>query len=255
MADAVIDAMAVEKRFHPRAALWGRSLPAIPAVDGVTCRLLPGERFGIVGESGCGKTTLAKIMVGLLPPTRGEVRRSGRIQYVFQNPMNSLNPRMTVRETVGEGLVIHRLARGVALRRRVAELLEAVKLPASFAARYPRQLSGGERQRVGIARALSVEPDAVICDEPIASLDVSVGAQIIDLLRDLSQRRTMALLFISHDVRAVASLCERIAVMRRGRFVEVGPTELITTQPQQAYTQLLLRSAALDLDADNADHR
>jgi ABC-type glutathione transport system ATPase component len=219
----------------------------------------------LVGESGCGKTTLAKLLIGLLTPTRGEVRLNGRllgglrgrewlaarrtVQFVFQDPTNSLNPRLTVGEIVGEPLVIHRLGTRAQRRASVEALLESVQLPAAYARRLPRELSGGERQRVGIARALAVEPQALICDEPIASLDVSVGAQVLQLLRELSRQRRMALLFISHDLRAVAWLCGRIAVMRQGRLLEAGPTETLLAKPGHPYTSLLIRSAELDLDA------
>jgi ABC-type glutathione transport system ATPase component len=169
-------------------------------------------------------------------------------QFVFQDPLNSLNPKMTVEDTLTEPLAIHRLVRAQERRVRVIGLLEAVQLPASHLRRLPRELSGGERQRVGIARALATGPEVLICDEPIASLDVSVGAQILELLRHLARSRRMALLFISHDLRAVASLCERIAVMREGRLVESGPTQAVISRPSETYTELLIRSAELDLD-------
>ena len=163
--------------------------------------------------------------------------------------MNSLNPRMTVEETLSEPLIIHHLAAGQARRARVDSLLDMVRLPASYRRRLPRELSGGERQRVGIARALAVEPAGILCDEPIASLDVSVGAQILELLRTLCQERRLALLLISHDLRAVASLCRRIAVMRGGQVVETAPTAKLLSQPGHPYTSILLRSASLDLDS------
>lgn len=252
---------------YPRAGgLLRRRMDAVTAVDQVTLDVQPGEALGLVGESGCGKTTLAKLCVGLLQPSAGEVRVQGRplsalrgaerranrraVQLVFQNPMTSLNPRLTVEETLSEPLRIHRLAVGAAARhRRVDELLEAVQLPPAHRRRLPRQLSGGERQRVGIARALATEPVALLCDEPIASLDVSIGAQILELLRGLNRTRRMALVFISHDLRAVAALCSRIAVMRGGQLVEAAATDVLLSRASHPYTELLIRSAELDLDA------
>ena len=261
----VLEAVDVSKAYPRRSGLLRRVVGRVQAVDRVSCAVAPGERVGLVGESGCGKTTLAKLLIGLLPPTAGEVRIQGApivglrpgalraarraAQFVFQDPMSSLNPRMTVEEIIGEPLAIHRLGTAADRRARVAELLGAVQLPEAYRPRLPRELSGGERQRVGIARALALEPRALICDEPIASLDLSVGTAILRLLRDLSRRRGMALLFISHDLRAVAWLCERIAVMRQGRLVEAGPTPQLLACPQNPYTTLLLHSAALDLDA------
>jgi ABC-type glutathione transport system ATPase component len=198
-------------------------------------------------------------------PTGGEVRARGRplreltgealkafrraVQMVFQDPISSLNPRMRVEEIVAEPLVIHRLATGRERSQRVDALLELVGLSPTLRRRRPKELSGGERQRVGLARALATEPAMLICDEPIASLDVSVGAKILELLRGLVQQRRMALLFISHDLRAVAFLCGRIAVMRQGRLVEVAPTEALLSRPSDPYTEVLIRSAELDLDA------
>ena len=266
MADALLVAKAVSKVYRQRRGVFAFRSPRaiIQAVDHVDCALAPGERLGLVGESGCGKSTLAKLLVGLIPLTSGEVLVHGerlhalrgrplralrrRIQLIFQDPMNSLNPLMTVEEILSEPLIIHQLARGAARSTRVDELLASVQLPAAYRPRLPRQLSGGERQRVGIARALATAPEVLICDEPIASLDVSVGAQLLELLRALSQQRRMALLFISHDLRAVASLCERIAVMRHGRFVETGRCEELLEHPRHPYTELLIRSAALDLE-------
>jgi ABC-type glutathione transport system ATPase component len=261
----ILEARAVSKWYPRRAGALRRRVGTIRAVDEVSCSLSRGETFGLVGESGCGKTTLAKLLIGLLRPSRGEVLLQGQpfatlrgpalraarraVQFVFQDPMNSLNPRLTVEQTLSEPLLIHGLARGEARRARVRELLSAVRLPAGYTSRLPRELSGGERQRVGIARALATDPQALVCDEPIASLDVSVGAQILELLRGLAQERRMAILFISHDLGAVASLCGRIAVMRAGRVVEAAPTEELLSRPRHPYTALLIRSAALDLDA------
>ncbi|MBI3330815.1 MAG: ABC transporter ATP-binding protein [Candidatus Omnitrophica bacterium] len=269
MVEPVLAVRSLGKSFPIHSGWLRRETSRIDAVRDVTWSLAKGETLGLVGESGCGKSTLAKLCVGLLSPTAGEVRIAGQhlaglrgggvraarriVQMVFQDPTTSLNPRMTVGEMLNEPLLIHRLAPGrAARRRRVAELLELVQLPAGYAGRLPRELSGGERQRVGIARALAVEPAVLICDEPVASLDVSVGARILELLRSLRRRLGMAVLFISHDLGMVASLCERTAVMREGRLVELAPTEQLLTHPAHPYTQLLIRASALDLDADTS---
>ncbi len=269
MPKAIIEAQGVSKTYPRYGGPLRRKIGALTAVDDVSCALQPGQTLGLVGESGCGKTTLAKMLVGLLAPSGGDVLAHGEplarlrgdrflaarraVQFVFQDPMNSLNPRMTVEETLSEPLVIHRLATGSDRRKRVEELLATVRLPAAHRGRLPRELSGGERQRVGIARALATEPEALICDEPIAALDVSIGAQILELLRTLVRERRVALLFISHDLRAVASLCAEVAVMRSGRIVERGPTDAVLAHPQHPYTSLLLRCADLDLDTPAVD--
>ena len=265
MATPLLEARDVSKAYPRRAGILRQGAGTLLAVDRVSCALTLGETLGLVGESGCGKTTLAKLLMGLLAPSSGDVLVRGRslahlrgparlaacraVQCVFQDPFNSLDPRMTIEDTLSEPLRIHRLAQGGGDRRaRVRELLAMVQLPADYAQRLPRELSGGERQRVGIARALAVEPEALICDEPIASLDVSVGAQILELLRALCREHRMALLFISHDLRAAAFLCERLAVMRQGRVIEMGLTEETLSRPRASYTELLIRSAELDLD-------
>ena len=265
MAEPMLDVRRLSKAFSQRGGWLRRQTGTITAVHEVSFSMAAGETVGLVGESGCGKSTLAKLIVGLLSSTDGDVRIHGRqlaalradalrqarrsVQLIFQDPTNSLNPRMTVEEIVSEPLIIHRLVPPRQRRERVVELLETVQLPASYLSRLPRELSGGERQRVGIARALATDPELLICDEPIASLDVSVGSKILELLRQLVQERRMALLFISHDLRAVAFLCSRIAVMRQGRLVEVAPTEALLSRPSDPYTEILIRSAELDLDA------
>ena len=268
MADAVLDVQRVSKTFPLRGGLLRSPASRIAAVVQVSFSMASGDTLGLVGESGCGKSTLAKLLVGLLTPTDGEVRIRGQqlnrlrgeplraarrsTQLIFQDPTNSLNPRMTVEEIVSEPLVIHRVVPSRARRSRVIELLQTVQLPAAYLARLPRELSGGERQRVGIARALATSPELLICDEPIASLDVSVGSKILELLSDLVRQRRMALLFISHDLRAVAFLCRRTAVMRQGRLLEVAPTETLLNHPRHPYTEVLIRSAELDLDAPDS---
>ncbi len=266
MTEPVLDARELRKSYAHRRGAAQRS-GRLVAVESVTCAVQVGEAVGLVGESGCGKTTLAKLLIGLITPDAGAVRLQGRVlqqlrgrelraarrqaQMIFQDPGNSLNPRMIVEEIVSEPLIIHRVAHGAALRRRAEELLGLVQLPAAMLRRLPHELSGGERQRVGIARALATDPALLICDEPISSLDVAVGVQILELLRSLRRRRHMALFFISHDLRAVASLCDRILVMREGKIIEEAATADVLHRPQQPYTRWLLHCASLDLDALN----
>ena len=265
MPEVILDARSLSKQFLIRSGVLQRRPARLRAVDAVSLSIEAGRSVGLVGESGCGKSTLARLMMGLILPTSGDVRFRGtplraltpqqrrqfhrEVQIIFQDPMNSLNPRMRVADIVAEPLIIHHLLPSRRISARVEELLRAVRLPPTLLRSRPRALSGGERQRVGIARALATDPRLLICDEPIASLDVSVGAQLLLLLRRLREERGMALLFISHDLGAVASLCDRIAVMQQGRLVETAPTETLMTRPRDPYTALLIRSAALDLDA------
>lgn len=237
----------------PRRSLRGPR-PVVRALDGVSLAVHPGEMFGIVGESGSGKSTLARILLALEPPTSGEARYAGRqvsglaeqelrflrrdVQIVLQDPMSSLNPRMTVGDIVAEPL--RALGIGVDHRSRVASLLDQVGLPADAAKRYPHQFSGGQRQRIAIARALAPNPKVIIGDEPVSALDVSVRAQILNLLRDLAEQFDLTLVLVSHDLSVVRYLCERIAVMHRGKIVEYGPTEAIYDDPQDPYTRRLL---------------
>ena len=234
----------------------GRTSALLKAVDGVSFTIGRGETLGLVGESGCGKTTAGRLLLRLIEPDAGEVylgdspdlmqiplghwmpyRR--RVQMIFQDPYGSLNPRMTVRSIVGEALAIHKLARG---RRpeRVTELLDDCGLSADVAGRYPHELSGGQRQRVGVARALLVEPDLIVADEPVSALDVSIQAQVINLLEDLRRRYELSFLFISHDLSVVGHISHRVAVMYLGKIVEIGPREAIFERPLHPYTQALL---------------
>ncbi len=230
---------------------------AVRAVDGVSFAVMPGEALGLVGETGCGKSTTARLIMRLLDASAGEIRFAGReiaglrgeplralrreLQIVFQDPYSSLNPRRTVGTIVAEPLAIHKLEDGpAARRRRVPELLEMVGLDARYGARYPHELSGGQRQRIGIARALALEPKLLIADEPVSSLDVQVQAQILDLLRRLQCEFGLALLFISHDLAVVRHMCERVAVMNAGRIVECGPVADLYEHPQDPYTRELL---------------
>ncbi|HMJ42886.1 MAG TPA: ABC transporter ATP-binding protein [Pseudolabrys sp.] len=227
----------------------------IRALDGVTLSVQRGEALGLVGESGCGKSTLSRIVVGLEAPTAGEVRLDGRdisglkerdfrafssfVQMVFQDPYSSLNPRLTVGRTVGEPLMVHGHSRNDA-RAKVADLLSQVGLHADMAERYPHELSGGQRQRVGIARALSMDPKLIICDEPVSALDVSVQAQVMNLLKDLRERLGLSYLFISHDLAVVRQIADRVAVMYFGRIMELADRDTLYTNPQHPYTRALL---------------
>ena len=228
----------------------------VRAVDGVSFAIAEGEALGLVGESGCGKTTLGNAIVGLVTPTGGSVRvrnqevvgagpaalraMRAQVQMVFQNPVTALNPRMRVGAAVGEPLLVRGIARGAALRARVAALLEEVGLRAEDAARYPHQFSGGQRQRVVIARALALRPALLVCDEPVSALDVSVRAQILNVLVDLQSRLGMASLFVSHDLAVVRHVCDRVAVMYLGELVEVAPAAALFATPRHPYTQALL---------------
>ena len=234
----------------------GRDTPPVRAVDGVSFTLAAGETLALIGESGCGKTTLARTVAGLLSPTAGSIRFLGHnvsctaeqrpaalrrfLQMVFQNPDASLNPRQTAGAILERPLRLFLGLRGTAARRRATELLEAVQLDAGYYYRYPGQLSGGEKQRVSIARAFAGEPRLVICDEAVSALDVSVQAAILNLLAALQAERGTSLLFISHDLGAVRSLADRIAVMYLGRIVEIGHTEDLFHPPYHPYTEALL---------------
>jgi ABC-type glutathione transport system ATPase component len=242
-----------------RPALLRPAPPPVRALQEVSFTLERGETLGLVGESGSGKSTLARCLVGLEAATTGSIRFDGeelvgrpparwgllrrRIQLVFQDPSACLDPRQTALASVAEPLAIHRLGPPRARRQRALELFESVGLSASLAGNYPHELSGGQRQRVGIARALALEPELLVCDEPVSALDVSVRAQILNLLQELRERLGLACLFIAHDLAVVRALCARVAVLHRGRLVELAAREELFARPQHAYTQSLLASA------------
>jgi oligopeptide transport system ATP-binding protein len=242
----------------PARGLPWQGRATVRAVDGVSFDISQGCTLGLVGESGCGKSTVARSVLQLVRPTRGEVLFEGTnlckmkdnelvpvrrlMQIIFQDPYASLDPRCTVGFTVGEGLLIHKLVEAKELRQRVADLLILVGLNPAFENRYPHEFSGGQRQRVGIARALATNPTFIVGDEPISALDVSIQAQIINLLRDLRDRLHLTMLFISHDLRAVRYLSDEVAVMYLGKIVEIAPTDSIFNSPLHPYTQALLQS-------------
>jgi oligopeptide/dipeptide ABC transporter ATP-binding protein len=258
MSDVLVSARGLEVHFPIRSGgIRRRQMGAVRAVDGVDLDVLRGETLGLVGESGCGKSTLGNALLRLVEPTGGRIEFDGadvtamgkrqmrelrrRAGMVFQDPFASLDPRRTVAQTVAEPLEVHGLHGGRRRRAaRVGELLELVGLDPAVAGRYPHEFSGGQRQRVGIARALAGEPDFLVCDEAIASLDVSVQAQVLNLLRRLQRRLGLTLLFVSHDLSAVRHISDRIAVMYLGRIVEIGPASAVGTSPQMPYTQALL---------------
>jgi oligopeptide/dipeptide ABC transporter ATP-binding protein len=252
----LLEVRGLKKYFPIRGGFLGRERGAVRAVDGVTFWMNRGETLGLVGESGSGKTTTGRTLLRLIEPSAGQALFDGRdvfamdrrelrqlrrrAQIVFQDPFASLNPRMTVGDMIREVLGVHRLAKGRAAETRVRELLQLVGLSPAHAERYPHEFSGGQRQRIGIARALSVEPDFIVCDEPVSALDVSVQAQVLNLLEELQDRLGLAYLFIAHDLSVVEHVSDRIAVMYLGRIVEMGSAQEVINDPRHPYTRALL---------------
>ncbi len=252
----LLDVQNLVKHFPMRAGVFGRVAGYVRAVDGVSFAVQRGRTLGLVGESGCGKTTTGRALLRLLEPTSGRVFFDGvpvhsldarrlralrrRMQIIFQDPYGSLDPRMTVGSIVGEPLRAHGEGSGRERRRMVGELLERVGLSAAYVNHYPHEFSGGQRQRIGIARALALNPDFVVCDEPVSSLDVSIQAQIINLLAGLQEERGISYLFISHDLGVVEHISHDVAVMYLGRIVEMAPRDELYSRPLHPYTKLLL---------------
>lgn len=258
MSEALLEVRDLQKQFVRVAAWPARGEHVVRAVDGVTFAVHPGETFGLVGESGCGKSTVARCILRLTAPSAGEIRFDGRdllalqgrdlkqlrreLQIVFQDPYSSLDPRMTVRATLLEPFEIHGEGTRADREKRVRELMDMVGLPETALSKFPHEFSGGQRQRIGIARALALNPKLVVADEPVSALDLSIRAQVINLLADLQERLGLAYLFIAHDLTLVRHVCHRVAVMRRGRIVELSETEDLFENPLHPYTQRLLEA-------------
>ena len=261
MSEKLVEVKNLKKHFPVRAGVFSRPIAAVKAVDGVSLEIKPAETFGLVGESGCGKSTLARVILRLIEPSEGEIYFQGKnllklkgeelrrirkdMQIIFQDPYSSLNTRMTVGAIVGEALSVHKLARGKEKKERVMELLNEVGVHPEAYNRYPHEFSGGQRQRIGIARALACEPKFIVCDEPVSALDVSIQAQILNLFIELQEKHKIAYLFISHDLRVVEHIADKVAVMYLGKIVELAPAPLLYSQPLHPYTRILLSSVPI----------
>ena len=266
----LLDVRNLKTYFPVRRGLLRRTVGYVKAVDDVSFAIAPGETLGLVGESGCGKSTVGRTILRLIPATAGSVHFDKRdvfaasrtqmrtlrrqMQIIFQDPVGSLNPRMTVGNIIGEPIKVHGLARGSELEQRVASLLERVGLTADHAQRYPHEFSGGQRQRIGIARALALEPRFIVCDEPVSALDVSIQSQILNLLADLRDDFGLSYLFIAHNLAVVEHFCDRVAVMYLGRIVEVADRDTLYRNPMHPYTKALLSAAPVP-DPDRVKKR
>ena len=254
----LLQVVGLEKHYPIQRGIWQRRVGTVRAVDGVSFELEQGETLGLVGESGCGKTTLARTIVRLTTPTAGHVLFDGmdvhaldgrplrklrsKMQMIFQDPYSSLDPRMKIGASIGEPLAEHTSSSRTERQERIRELMEIVGLDPSFGDRYPHEFSGGQRQRIGIARALALNPNLIVCDEPISALDVSIQAQIVNLLKDIQEQFGLSYLFISHDLGMVRHLCDRVAVMYLGKIAEIGPGQDLFGKPRHPYTKALLAS-------------
>jgi oligopeptide/dipeptide ABC transporter ATP-binding protein len=259
--EALLSLGSIYKHFPVRRSFFSREMLKVHAIDGVSLDVPRGKTVGLVGESGCGKTTLGRVALRLIPPDAGSIRFRGRditnmsgeelrrtrrrMQIIFQDPYSSLNPRMRVRDIVGEGWLVHGMGSRGEIREKAARLLLRVGLSADAADKYPHEFSGGQRQRIGIARAIALSPELVVADEPVSALDVSVQAQILNLLKDIQEEYGMAYLFVSHDLRVIRHVSDTVAVMYLGKLMEVSPAEELFRRPLHPYTRSLLAAVPM----------